>query len=406
MQGDHAAPLDRPVVAELASALALLDRALAQDAWRMQEADLGAALEQLDAIRGRTERVSLGLVAQADERGTASSEGASSLTDWVTGHSPGLHVTEAHRLVTVARACRMPCHAPLAEAVQSGAVPGRKAARVLSALDQIRPFVDPEDYEADQHILIPLAMKGTDRELTIATRHLVAVAAPERDTERLARAQRQARSLRERQGAGGVTEFTWRLDAEGAAFVHAAISALSRPIPDADGPDPRSPAQRRSDALLTVLQRGVASAAGVPTTAKSKVMVTVGYEQLLGELRGLGRTLTDDQLTPETLRRLACDAEILPAVLGGDGALLDLGRTSRLASTAQMQALWARDRGCTYPGCSIPATWCEAHHVIHWCRGGPTDLSNLALLCSRHHTLVHERDLTATVTGFGVTWHT
>ncbi|MGN6635323.1 MAG: DUF222 domain-containing protein [Oryzihumus sp.] len=151
----------------------------------------------------------------------------------------------------------------------------------------------------------------------------------------------------------------------------------------------------------------MASADGVPGSARAKVVVTVDYDRLTGALRGLGRTLTDDQLTPATLRRLACDAEILPAVLGTGGQLLDLGRTTRrLASPAQRLALWHRDRGCTYPGCSTPPTWCDAHHVTHWCHGGPTDLANLAPLCGRHHTVMHERGLTATVTAFGVTWHT
>jgi hypothetical protein len=406
MEGITSRQVERPVTGALAEAVTAIDKALADETWRLGEAELATGLERLDAIRRGVERMTLTLVAEADQRGTASTAGASSLTDWVASHSPSLHVREAHQLVTVARACARPCHAPLAEAVISGAVPARKAARVLSALDRIRPFVSAEDYEADQHILIPLALAGSDRELTLATRHLVALAAPARDVERLAASQRQSRTLLERPGTGGVTEFTWRLDPEGAAFVHAAISALGGPSTGADGPDLRSPGQRRSDALMTVLQRGMASADGVPMTTKARLMVTVGHDQLIGQVCGLGRTLTDDQLTPATLRRLACDAEILPAVLGTDGQLLDLGRATRLATPAQRQALWHRDGGCSWPGCSIPATWCDAHHVVHWCRGGATDLTNLALLCGRHHTVVHERDLTAAVTATGVTWHT
>jgi predicted restriction endonuclease len=64
-----------------------------------------------------------------------------------------------------------------------------------------------------------------------------------------------------------------------------------------------------------------------------------------------------------------------------------------------------RDQCCTIPGCTVPATWCDAHHVVWWSRGGTSDLSNYALLCPRHHTWVHDNDLTATVTAFGVTWH-
>ncbi len=101
-------------------------------------------------------------------------------------------------------------------------------------------------------------------------------------------------------------------------------------------------------------------------------------------------------LGPETVRKLACDAAVIPAVLGADGQVLDLGRTRRLFSPGQVQALWLRDRHCTFPGCHTPASWCDAHHLRHWVDGGPTDLSNAALLCGRHHTIVHRDRLTAT----------
>ena len=103
-------------------------------------------------------------------------------------------------------------------------------------------------------------------------------------------------------------------------------------------------------------------------------------------------------LGPETVRKLACDAAVIPAVLDADGQVLDLGRTRRLFTPAQVQALWLRDRHCTFPGCQTPASWCDAHHVTHWVDGGPTDLTNAALLCGRHHTIVHRDRLTATLT--------
>lgn len=103
---------------------------------------------------------------------------------------------------------------------------------------------------------------------------------------------------------------------------------------------------------------------------------------------------------------MACEAGIIPMVLGSQGEVLDLGHPTRLFARAQRRALWHRDGGCTFRDCTIPAQWCEAHHVDWWSRGGPTDLANGALLCPRHHTHVHKWDLTATVTDTGVTWHT
>jgi HNH endonuclease len=81
----------------------------------------------------------------------------------------------------------------------------------------------------------------------------------------------------------------------------------------------------------------------------------------------------------------------LPATLGGARPQpLDVGRTSRVVTPAQRQALAVRDGGCVFPGCSRPLVWCEAHHVWHWLDGGPTDLANLVLLCRAHHRAVHE----------------
>jgi hypothetical protein len=70
-----------------------------------------------------------------------------------------------------------------------------------------------------------------------------------------------------------------------------------------------------------------------------------------------------------------------------------------------VRALWLRDRHCTFPGCTVPGTWADAHHLRHWVDGGPTDLANGTLLCGRHHTIVHRDRLTAQVTPAGVRWN-
>jgi hypothetical protein len=77
---------------------------------------------------------------------------------------------------------------------------------------------------------------------------------------------------------------------------------------------------------------------------------------------------------------------------------LHFGRGRRWFTSAQIRALWLRDRHCTFPGCRAPATWCEAHHVWHWLDGGPTDLTNGTLLCGRQHKIVHRDRLTAIIT--------
>jgi len=98
---------------------------------------------------------------------------------------------------------------------------------------------------------------------------------------------------------------------------------------------------------------------------------------------------TGEQLSAAAVRRLACDAQILPYVLGTRSQVLDVGRASRLVTPGIWLALLARDRHCAFPGCRRPPTACDAHHLRHWVDGGPTSLDNLVLLCRTHHTMLH-----------------
>ena len=201
------------------------------------------------------------------------------------------------------------------------------------------------------------------------------------------------------------------LDPEAAAVLKSAVDPLSTPCPVKDRhghtitPDPRSPARRRADALVEIVERGVAAAAELPVTDKTKVVVTVEHDVLAGRVAGAGLAMSGDVLSAATVRRLACDAAIIPMVLGSKGEPLDVGRARRLVTGGLRTALWQRDQGCSFPGCTIPAQWTDAHHVVYWWAGGKTSLLNTALLCRRHHTHVHRHELTATVTATSVTWH-
>ena len=85
----------------------------------------------------------------------------------------------------------------------------------------------------------------------------------------------------------------------------------------------------------------------------------------------------------------ACDAEIIPAVLGTRSEVLDLGRKARIVPPHVRRALYLRDRHCAHPGCRRRPRKCHAHHIRHWIDGGETAPENCVLLCSYHHTLVH-----------------
>ena len=193
----------------------------------------------------------------------------------------------------------------------------------------------------------------------------------------------------------GVAEYRLTLDPEGKAVLEAALGPLSAPEPVEGERDLRWSDRRRGEALVTLVRRGVAAADKGPRHTKSQLFVTVDLETLRNGVRGAGVTVGGPEagvlLAPETVRRLACDATIIPTVMGAAGAVVDLGMDVRLFSAAQVKRLWLRDRHCTYPGCAMPASWCDAHHLVHWADAGPTDLDNAALLCERHHTIVHQR---------------
>jgi hypothetical protein len=87
---------------------------------------------------------------------------------------------------------------------------------------------------------------------------------------------------------------------------------------------------------------------------------------------------------------LACTADIIPVVLDGNGVCVDVGRTRRLATTAQRRALRAMYPRCAMHGCHVGFDQCELHHIQYWRNGGATNMGNLAPLCSKHHHLAHE----------------
>lgn len=119
------------------------------------------------------------------------------------------------------------------------------------------------------------------------------------------------------------------------------------------------------------------------------LIVTIDYEALKS---GLGTALVGDTVvTAGEARRLACQSNILPMVLGGKSEPLDLGRGSRFFKPPARKAMAVRDRTCRAVGCDVPAVWCEAHHAgVPWEHGGRTDLADGVLLCPWHHHRAHD----------------
>ena len=154
--------------------------------------------------------------------------------------------------------------------------------------------------------------------------------------------------------------------------------------------DPPTPAQQRADALLllaaTALHHGVE-----PSGAAERYQVVVHVDApVLADPDAPGQSTLEDgtHVSAETSARLSCDASRTVMRHDDAGRIVDVAARNRTIPPALRRALQARDRGCRFPGCGSRFT--EGHHIRHWARGGPTTLSNLALLCRRHHRAVHE----------------
>jgi hypothetical protein len=185
---------------------------------------------------------------------------------------------------------------------------------------------------------------------------------------------------------GGTRSVAGTMTPEVGARLQAALDAAGQPA----GPDDdRTPRQRRHDALGEIADAYLARQQPSFTGAPRTVIVTIDLDTLEGRLRDAWITTPWGAIAPETARRLACDAELIPMVLGGKSEVLDIGQADHAFTTAQRRAAYHRDGGqCVFPRCTNPPA--EVHHIKFRRHGGPTSLDNAAWLCAYHHWLVHE----------------
>jgi hypothetical protein len=165
-------------------------------------------------------------------------------------------------------------------------------------------------------------------------------------------------------------------------------SLFSRDVGDRRAPVNADALVLMADSLL------VQGPASRPSGERAQVVVHVDAEALAGDEAGPKRCELEDgaPISPETARRLSCDASRVTMVDGPAGPYSS-GRKSRTVPTAMRRELTARDGGCRFPGCTH-RRWVDDHHIQHWAKGGETTPENLVQLCRRHHRLVHEGGFT------------
>ncbi len=392
---------------------ALVDRLrseLGQVLWTAQtdEALIGV-VEGLQTLVSVAAGVEAGAVVEADARDLPRQRLAYGSTgDWLT-HLAGLRKGEGKRRLVRAEALCGPL-GRTRDALLAGTVSPGQADLIVTAVDDL-PAQDWTRRRGEKLMLrYATSLDATD--LAKTGRHLVEVVDPDAADRRLEaalerdeRAAHLNRYLAITEDRAGGVRIRGRGSAEDGALLKAALLPLTCPEPatgagvdEANGqacehsPDPRDHGARLWDALVTTAQHGLdTDLPPVTHGARPRLLITLDHDALKSALEdaGLGTSSDGVDLPAGVLRRLACDAEILPAVLGGDSEVLDVGRARRLVTPAIWTALVVRDRHCTFPACTRPPLMCHAHHLRHWANRGTTSLDNLALLCGHHHRVIH-----------------
>ncbi len=215
------------------------------------------------------------------------------------------------------------------------------------------------------------------------------------------RLQRQRRSnrLRMPKRPDGMVGLQGALDPVSAGYVRTAVDAKvaemwrreRRGRDELDPPDRvLTSDQRRAAALVEWVRAGASAASG--GRGRAEIIVHIDHQSLLDALvvSPLAQLADGAAIPAAEARRLACEADVIPVVLGGPSEPLDVGRASRVATSAQPAALRAVHDSCCIDGCDVAFDYCETHHISWWRLGGMTDLDNLVPVCNKHHHLIHD----------------
>jgi hypothetical protein len=278
--------------------------------------------------------------------------------------------------------------------LESGDINREHAHEIEHILSQAPDSVTDEDLAATENSLVELSQQAPPPIVRRVGRRILGYWDLEdkdpNDRERdLSRPRREfsCRWMRD-----GTLKYTGYFDPELGHLAENMLTPLAKPNPmdEFGNPDPRTLEERQGDAMAAIFDLAARSPE-LPTKAGERAVVTVTIS--LDELeRRAGTAMLDGYgaVSASQLRRMCCDARVVPAVLNGASEVLDLGRAVRTATPAQRRALALRDKGCTGPGCSRSPKWCVPHHIRFWTEHqGPTDLVNLGLVCERCHHLLH-----------------
>lgn len=379
--------------------------------------DLVQLLEVGVQCRNRAAAVLATAAGEADRRGLGEESGARSTGSW-WAHRTRLTRAAAGRTVALGRLLGEELHAPVAAALTNGELHADQAGMIVRAVEAIpsRAADLPPDAEAPTVLkerardhLLAVAAELDSRALHILGKRILQVVAPAIGdaAEAKALAEEEAQAARKvtlilREDGHGSTHGRFTIPVAAGQALRKQLLALADPTgnekasaaPDSDptvgvGDKPLPLPARLGWALVEWIERYPAGHLPTSGGVGGTVVVTMRLDTLTDGLTAASLD-TGGRISPGQARRLACEAGIIPVVLGGASEPLDVGRTKRFHTRAQRTAMAVRDHGCTARGCHMPPAACHAHHDQPWSRGGHTTVKDGRLLCHRHHRVIHD----------------
>jgi len=353
-------------------------------------------LVELLEIRERLDAEVLRLAGSWDRDRDWEIDGSLSPRAWLAYRTP-LSEADAQRLVKNARLVDR--HPAISKALSSGDITTPHVETISRVTSKDRePLL-----AGHAEVLVDQAHKLSIGEFSTTMRHWASLADDELAKESFAE-KWDRRHLHSSVTLDGWVAGDFYLDPVAGAALITALDHAAPPDPEGcpDGPRPLS--QRRADALADIINRHLNGEE--PGGNPPSINTVIDVASVVGESPELATTRCEiDGIGPVTrtvLDQLCCDARFTRFIMSGPSIILDMGRSTRLATAAQRKALVVRDRHCRFPSCNRPTRWCDIHHIAGWVESlGETNVDNLILLCRRHHTLVHNSKWVITRTSVG-----
>lgn len=385
----------------LGAAAAALD-AMRLDAYdHMSAAEQIRACEMLGRLEARVKAHQLAAAAAADRSQAAASIGATS-TGAMIANSFGGDPAAASRLLK--QAAKLESTSATQEALARGELSLAQAELIADKIKDLPGAPTDAQREGCETQLLDDAKKLSLKDLSRKADRITETFAPDdvdkHENETLAQREKNARKasyfwMADRRDGTYKGEFVIP-EAQGEMLKNA-LEALNAPQIKKTEDDPAAAVlderptygQQMAEAFCTLIERLPADK--LPDTAGVGVTVTVNIDlkSLIDGLKA-GTLSTGCRVSAYEARRMACEHGLLPMVFNGKPLPLDCGREQRLFNRAQRRAAERRDRGCSFPGCDRPPSWCVGHHARRrWAEGGATDLGELVLICAHHHRVVH-----------------